>query len=268
MTTTPSPRLSAGRTPARASSRPPSLRQLTAFAAAAVGVGGTLLALSTLIQPDAPFVIAAVLFGLALPALLLTHREAGPAGVRALLRDCVRLPRSWWWLPLAGFGLPLVTWAIGAALGGAQPLTVGLIVSYAVDLVTGVLVINLWEEMAWTGFFQRRAITRWGVIGGSLVTAVFFTAIHVPLTLGAAHGTGETATNLLYLAGVAVGIRLLIARVDSWSGLSLLVVGVLHSAFNATEPVLQPAFFWVRIAVTIAAGIGVVAFGRRPRQPT
>jgi len=76
-----------------------------------------------------------MLLGLALPTLVLTHREAVGAGVRSLLRDCMRLPRSWWWLPLAGFGLPIVTWTTGAALGGAQPLTWDLAAFYVFDLL-------------------------------------------------------------------------------------------------------------------------------------
>ena len=83
-----------------------SIMYLMRFVGAALGIGAPLLAVSTVITPDAPFVIAALLFGLTLPARVLTHREAGGAGVRALLRDCVRLPISWWWLPLAGFGFP------------------------------------------------------------------------------------------------------------------------------------------------------------------
>ena len=108
------------------------------------------------------------------------------------------------------------------------------------DLIIGALIINIWEEMAWTGFFQRRAASRWGAVGGSLVTSVFFTGIHVPLALDGAHGAREVATNLLSSAGVAIGVRLLIARVDAWSGRSLLIVGILHSSFNATETVLNP----------------------------
>jgi hypothetical protein len=75
---------------------------LLPFTIAALVIGIPLLALSTIIKPDAPFVLATVLLGLALPALFLTHRESGGAAVLALLRDCVRLPTSWWWLPLAG----------------------------------------------------------------------------------------------------------------------------------------------------------------------
>jgi len=243
-------------------------RPLMIFLIVALGVGWPLLGLSTLIQPDAPFILGAVLLGLALPALVLTHRQAGRAGVHALLRDCVRIPARWWWLLLAGFGLPVLTWSVGAALGGAEPLTWRLVAFYTADLIIGALIINIWEEMAWTGFFQRRAATRWGPVGGGLITAVFFAGLHLPLTLGGAHHPSQVATNLLYLVSVAVGVRLLIARVDGWSGRSLLVVGLLHSSFNATENVLQPDYFWVRIAITIALGVAVTAFGRQPSPPS
>ncbi len=177
-----------------------STKMLRPFAITALGIGISLMTLSTFIEPAAPFLLATILFGLALPALVLTYRETGRAGVRALLRDCARLPEPWWWLPLAGFGLPIMSWATGAALGGAQPLTWSLAAFYVGDLITGALIINIWEEMAWTGFFQRRAASRWGVVGASLITPVFFTAIHIPLLFNDAHGADQIATNLLLLA--------------------------------------------------------------------
>ena len=130
------------------------------------------------------------------------------------------------------------------------------------DLVVAAIVINIWEEMAWTGFFQRRAASRWGPVSGALVTSVFFTAIHVPLSFAGADGPREIAGNLILVAGVAAGVRLLVARVDPWCGGSLLTIGVLHSSFNASEAPLDTDHAWVRIAVTVALGIGCIAFGR------
>jgi membrane protease YdiL (CAAX protease family) len=142
----------------------------------------------------------------------------------------------------------------------------GLVTFFVTDLIVGALVINIWEEMAWTGFFQRRATSRWGAVGGSLVTSIFFTGIHVPLAFDGADGAHAVATNLLFIAGVAVGVRLLVARIDPWSGYSLLTIGVLHSSFNASESMLEADHDWVRIAVTIAAGIGVAALGAPTRS--
>jgi membrane protease YdiL (CAAX protease family) len=239
---------------------------LLPFTLAALGIGAPLLALSTVIEPNAPFLLAAILFALALPALFLVHREGGGPAVRALLSDCVRLPSSWWWMPLAAFALSVATWTTGAAIGGAKPLDWGLVGFYVADLVIGAVVINIWEEMAWTGFFQRRAAGRWGVITGALVTSLAFTGIHVPLALEDVHSTADAVTNLVALAGVSIGVRLLIARVDPWSGHSLMTIGILHSSFNASETLLDADHFWVRIVVTIALGVAVVAMGQPKRQ--
>ena len=243
-------------------------RALLPFTIAALCIGGSMLALSTVIKPEAPFLLAAVLFGLALPALFLTHREGGGAAVRALLRDCVRLPSSWWWLPLAAFALPVATWTSGAAAGGAKPLDWGLVSFYLADLIIGAIVINIWEEMAWTGFFQRRAAGRWGVVAGALMTSLFFTGIHTPLAFDDVHSLSGIATNLTAIAGVAIGVRLLIARVDAWSGRSLLTIGVLHSSFNASETLLHPDYDYVRIVITNAIGVGVIALGKHQHPRT
>lgn len=259
------PKRSVARPNPKASSTTPA-KALLPFAIAALCVGVPLLALSTVIKPEGPFMLASTLFGLVLPALFLTHREGGGAAVRALLRDCVRLPSSWWWLPLAAFVIPVATWTAGAASGGGKPLEWDLVSFYIADLLIGAVVINIWEEMAWTGFFQRRAAGRWGAVGGALITSLFFTALHSPLAFDDVHSVSAVATNLVAIAGVATGVRLLIARVDVWSGRSLLSVGILHSSFNASESLLHPDYDFLRIVVTIAIGVGVLAMGDRRDQ--
>jgi len=249
--------------PAAKLSPPHFNKHLFAFAAIAISVGGMLFGLSNVLEPSGPLLIAAILIGLAFPAIVPTHRERGAFGVRELLSDCVRRPRRWWWLPSAAFVIPVVAWTFSAAIGGARPLTGDLAEFYVVDLIVGALVINIWEEMAWTGYVQRRAVSRWGIVGGSLVTSLFFTGIHFPFAFDGAAAAREVATNVSLIAGVAIGLRLLIARVDPWCGRSLLTVGVLHSSFNATESLLHPDFDWVRIIVIITFGICMVAFARR-----
>lgn len=246
-------------TPAR-----PDLRTMLLFAAIAVAGGGTMFTLSTLVEPDEPFLLAGVYLGLAVPALVLTRTTGGPTAFRALLRRCVRWPSSWWWLPAAGVTLPLTSWFLATALGGARPLSASSIGFYIADLVTGVLLVNLAEELGWTGFFQERAMLRWGAISGSLVTAVFFTLIHVPLAVAGVQGPAEAVRNVLWVGAAAVGLRLLIARLHSWTGGSLLAVGLLHSSFNASESLLEPAYDWVRIITLVALAMVAVAFAGRP----
>jgi membrane protease YdiL (CAAX protease family) len=241
----------------------PTLRPLVVFVAVAVPLGGLLLGLSTVVTPGAPFILAAVLLGLAAPALIIAYREQGGAGVRRLLRDIVRLPTPWWWLPTAAFLLPAVVWTSVVPMGGARPLSWGLLGLYVADLLIGALLVNLWEEMAWTGFVQRRAIGRWGLLPGTLLTALAFTAIHLPLALAGTSTPSEAFRNVLMVTCAATGLRLLIARTDSWSGGSLLAVGLLHSSFNATADLVDPAYDSARVAMTVVVGFVFLALGAR-----
>ena len=237
----------------------PQLRPLVIFALTALVVGWALLGpMVWLGLPSAPFVLAATLLALIVPAVVLTARESGRAGVRALLRDAVRLPRPLWWGPVAALTVPGLTWTIASALGGARPLTTDLLVDVFLAFLSSLLVINIWEEMAWTGFAQRRAMARWGQIRGSLLIAVLFAGIHLPLAFDGAKTSGDVAAGLGILVGTGVGLRLLIAGLHAWSGRSLLAVALLHAAFNATGGLVDPSSDWVRYVVTVLLGLAAV----------
>ena len=242
----------------------PDLRTLLVFAAVALGLGGTLFALSTLVEPGAPFLLAGVYLGLAVPALVLTGMSGGATAVRTLLRQSVRMPSSWWWLLVAGFALPLTSLSLAAVVGGGRPVTAASIGFYVADLIIGAVVVNVAEELGWTGFFQSRAMLRWGATSGSLVTAVFFTLIHLPLAVAGVQDAAEAMRNVLLVGAAAVGLRLLIGRLYTWTGGSLLAVAVLHSSFNASESLVEPAYDWVLIVTIVALALVVVVFaGRR-----
>jgi membrane protease YdiL (CAAX protease family) len=245
----------------------PALRPLLRFVAVAMPVAWLLLGTSVVLDaPAEPFVLPALFLGLVAPALVLTGRERGRAGVRALLADAVRVPRPMWWGPVAAFALPAVVWGVASATGGARPLTADLVVGFLFQLVTGALVINIWEEMAWTGFVQRRSMARWGTVGGSIVTALLFAGVHLPLAFSGADDTGDVLVGAGVLLFTGVGLRLLIAATDVWSTRSLLTAGILHAAFNATSDLVDPDHDWIRLAVTVALGVAAVAVLLRTRR--
>jgi len=247
-----------------AASDNPQLRPMMTFAAIALVVGWALLGPMVWFDlPSAPFVIAATLLALIVPALVLTARETGRAGVRALLRDAVRLPRPLWWAPVAALAVPVLTWGVAAGIGGAEPLTADLLTSVFVGFLSSLLVINIWEEMAWTGFAQRRSMARWGLVRGSLVIAVLFAGIHLPLAFDGAETVGDVAAGVGILIGTGVGLRLLIASLHSWSGRSLLAVAILHASFNVTGDLLDPSTDWVRYVVTVLLGLAAVSVATR-----
>src|SRR5690606_3048619 len=121
------------------------------------------------------------------------------------------------------------------------------------------VIINIWEEMAWTGFVQRRAMARWGLVSGSVLTGLLFAAIHLPLAFDGASGASAVGMGIAVLVATGVGLRLLIARMDAWSGRSLLTIGLLHASFNTSAELIEPAYDWIRLGLTILLGVLAVA---------
>jgi membrane protease YdiL (CAAX protease family) len=228
----------------------PELRPLLVFAAIAVPTGWFFLSIPLLLDlPDAPFVLATLLLGLVVPALALSRRDH-TTSARALLRATFRRPRPLAVLVPALAAVPALTWA-GARLAGAeQALDTDLLVGLAVTIGSSLLIINLWEEMAWTGFFQSRAMARWGTVAGSLVTAALFVGIHLPLAF---HGNPLVGLAALVVSGI--GMRFLVAGVWSWSARSTIAVAVLHASFNAAADVVDADHDWIRYVVTVTLGV-------------
>ena len=116
-------------------------------------------------------------------ALFVTWATSGAAGVRALLRRCLRWRVNvGWWLTVL-LGLPVLTVGLALLLGDTlRPVDApSLIISQLGFLVVNLVVINLWEEAAWTGVFQTRLEERHNWAVAAAITAVPFAAIHLPL---------------------------------------------------------------------------------------
>jgi membrane protease YdiL (CAAX protease family) len=239
---------------------------LLAFAASVLPAGWVLLSVPVALDlPIAPFALATTLLVM-LPAALLLSRGDPDAPPRRLLADARRLPVPPVWGLVALLAVPGLTWGLAAVAGEATPLTPGLAAGLAVNIVSSVLLINLWEELAWAGFVQRRATVRWGVLGGSLTTAVLFAAIHLPLAFDGAAGPSEIAVNVAALLVAAVGLRLLVATVDLRSGGSLLAVAVLHASFNASGTLVDADHDWLRYTAVLLLGLGLVRLATSRRR--
>ncbi|HYO41198.1 MAG TPA: type II CAAX endopeptidase family protein [Nocardioidaceae bacterium] len=239
-------------------------RLLGAFLGVALPTGWVLLSLPLVLDvPLEPFILATLLFGLVAPALVLSRRDRSTS-VRSLLRDTVRLPRPVWLLVPAALLIPVATATIGRALGVATQLSASFLVGLALaNVASSLLVVNLWEEMAWAGFVQRRATARWGYVGGAVVVALMFTAVHLPLSLYDADGAGDVAYNIGAMLVSGLGMRLLIGAFDVWGGGSILALGLIHATFNASSELVEPSHDWVRYLVTLLLGLGALALHMR-----
>ncbi len=224
-------------------------------------------------------------FGLALPAFLVTAAKDGEAGVRDLLGRVFRWRVGVHWYLIALFGLLALT-LLGAIpfLGGAplEALAQNWALLFTVYL-WGVLVpfvfVNLWEETAWTGFMQHTLQERRGPLVASILIAPAFVVQHLPILLmDAGAGLGSVII-VCALMIVAVFFRIVVMWLYNGSGCSVLVVALFHSAFNSAwgtgdhkftgELISGPAALLIPIAVVAGIAVVVAALtrGRLSYQP-
>lgn len=188
-------------------------------------------------QPSEPAILV-LTYGLLLGGSVLTARRAGPGGVRLLFRGLLRWRIGWVnavvvlaAVPIATIGVAAVTGTYVAPEAGWSPVIGSYLFS---TLVFGALLINLWEETGWQGMVQRHLMGRYGLLTGSVLTAVPFAIVHIPLQVRGTSSMREVLVNLGVLFAMAPAARYLVGRTDSATGGSLLAVGVLHASWNAS----------------------------------
>ena len=130
--------------------------------------------------------IASVLlvFGALLPAsIVVTWAADGRAGVQALVSRMFqwRIGVGWWLLVLAG--LPTLTLVFALLLGDTpRPVEMAPFLARQVaGLLVNLVLINIWEETAWSGVVQSRLQRRHGIVIAAVLTAIPFALAHLPL---------------------------------------------------------------------------------------
>ncbi len=210
--------------------------QLTAFLLWFFPIGWAIASIPLVAQrvssvdvPVEAFLIAATLFGLLLPTLVITFA-----------------------LATIVYGPPQRT-----PMELLSALLNGLIVQSAIGLVT----INLWEETAWMGFVQARLQARHGIWVGVILTAGLFTLQHVPLFLD--NGPAVFIILPIFFL-VAIPFRALTAWMYNRTG-SLFLVGLLHAVSDGTGSGGFDAGFLPRLYdsgdVALFANLAVVPLG-------
>ena len=102
-------------------------------------------------------------------------------------------------------------------------------------LLVNLLLINLWEEAAWSGIVQTRLERRHGPVRAALLTAVPFALAHLPLHFIGDFTVGSLLTALVTLMIVCSLVRLMIGMVLRRTRYSILVVALLHTMFNRSN---------------------------------
>lgn len=219
----------------------------------------------------APFILLSTM-SLALAAFGVTALAEGRDGVRELRRRVFHFRVHPVWLVGALILLPLVGLGVVTAIYGFDP-----VVRMASDpeligstILLGALVafllVNWWEEAAWTGFALDRLQDRIGAVRASVVTTWMQATLHLPLVFiadGVTDGRVPAEQVPFYLVALYVlpiPVRIIITWLYNASGRSVPVVGLLHAGLGITTgtaylPVIAPGFDvgWVY------AGFAVVA---------
>lgn len=248
-------------------------RPVLVFLLFAFGIGWPVMGLALLAGiPIVPVPLLLVMFGALLPAaLVVTRLVDGPGAVRRLLRRTLiwRFGLGRWSVVL--LGVPVLTIAFAAISGTLATPADGWAREIGVylfsTLVIGLLVLNLWEELVWSGFVQSRLMAGRGLLVGSLVTALFFAAIHVPLTLEANDGWTDAAVSLAVLFGMAPVYRYLLGMHLLDTRGSILAVGVQHASWNASQSLgsVDGGTTEWQVLAAVATLTALVALDRRRR---
>ena len=137
--------------------------------------------------------------------------------------------------------MPVLTIGVAAATGSLHTPAHGWagegLTYLALFLLIG-LTASLWEETAWSGFVQRRLINRHGLLAGSLLTAIPFGLIHLPLAFETDGWAGttwsEAFVNWAFVLGAVPFLRYLIGILLVDTRGSVLAAACLHASFNAS----------------------------------
>jgi membrane protease YdiL (CAAX protease family) len=205
-------------------------------------------------------------------ATLLTACVGGRREVRRLFGGLTRwrvgLPTAL----LVLVAMPVLTVAVAAATGTTQDVKGGwaqALLLYLLFLLYGAVTANLWEETVWAGFVQRRLMARHGLLIGSLLTAVPFFVIHLPLAFETNGWFGTSWNDALITWAIllvsAPFFRYLIGTVLIDTGGSLLAAGLLHASFNASGALPILSVGWQYIPAMIVLTLGVAAHRWRRR---
>ncbi|MDQ6753837.1 MAG: CPBP family intramembrane metalloprotease [Actinomycetota bacterium] len=239
---------------------------VTAFLILALGLTWAAQILSILILGTIlPGLLAELLILLG-SAVLVTAAAEGRHGVRRLFGRTIRWRVGVGWYAVVLLALPALTLLLAAATGtlrdpdGGWAPVIGIY--FLQTLVLGALLGNIWEELAWAGVVQRRLMERHGLLAGSLLTAIPFALIHLPMAFGTSGFTATPADQVLLSWAVLIifapFFRCLVGISYLGTGGSILLVGLLHASFNSSGG-MPMAGGWQQIAAVVLLLAAVAA---------
>jgi hypothetical protein len=240
----------------------------------------------------APFVLLAAL-SLAGAAFITSALAEGRDGVRRFRRRVFHFrvkPGSYAVALVLLPGTALVAASMIAGIDPIMKLIAGpaILVGVVLGAVLAFLLVNWWEEAAWTGFALDRLQAGMGPISASVVTTWLQALVHVPLVFVAGGVTdGRVPADqipfyLVALFVLPIPVRIVLTWLYNSTGRSVPIVGIYHAGLGVATgtgfiPVLAPgvapvvayAGFAVLAVVVLVATRGRLGFEvKEPSRPT
>jgi membrane protease YdiL (CAAX protease family) len=218
-----------------------------------VGLWGCLSVVVFFDAGPRPLCALGAILGLALPAVLITAANGGRDSVLDLLARTVRWRVGIMWHLAALIAVPLGSLLLAVLLGGAAVVdAVGehwglLLAVFLPQLLLNLVTVQLFEELAWSGFDQHHLQASVGAMKAALLLGLAFATVHFPMYLIGLPLTKESVLAALGLQVIvipmALCIRLLFAWLYNSTRFSIPLAAILHASFNASNsPDFLPSF--------------------------
>jgi membrane protease YdiL (CAAX protease family) len=199
-------------------------------------------------------------------AAILTYREEGAAGVKALLKrafDYRRIRNKRWYVVAVGLWPALMLLEYGWMILSGMPLPA---FEFAIWLLPIFLVVffvaAIGEELGWTAYATDRLQGRYTALQASLVIGVVWALVHVIADVQAHHAF----TWILWQRLGTVVLRILMVWLYNNAGQSVFAVLSLHAMVNVAEfmfPNYGSHFdpFLALLLSAVVAAIAIVVWG-------
>ena len=219
----------------------------------------------------APFILVSTIM-LTVVAFGVTAAAEGRRGVRDLRERAFHFRVAPVWYVVAVLLLPASAFAVALVFGGgtgpfgAIANEPGQIAGWLIAILSAFLLVNLWEEIGWTGFVLHRLQPRFGPLRATAMTTWSQATLHVPLLFVVGGVSDEPigpAEYPLYLAALyllPLTNRTALTWLYNASGRSVPVTGLMHSSFNLANGSTFLSFLVVGLnGVWAYAGFAIVA---------
>jgi hypothetical protein len=184
--------------------------------------------------PPEPGIIVLTFGGLIGISSLITYWSKGKKGLKELFSETFRWKTHIGFYVFALCAIPILTIIFAKLTGNfsiPQDDWMKTFQNYFISLLSGFLIINLWEETGWMGFVQKKLMDKHGLLKGSLLTAPGFVAVHIPLYFSQPT-VQDFVMSLAVLFFLAFFFRYLLGMIYIDSKKSIFIVGLLHASFN------------------------------------